>query len=98
MSQQYHALNYTITVRLEYTNNVGMLGKVTTHLVDVSRDLTAIPVRDLNEEHIIRSVFNERVVPSIARAVFTAAIKTGVAHRAQGRKGGEPLLEYAYQA
>ncbi len=56
-----------------------------------------VPVRDLSEEYIIPSVFNQRVVPTVARAVATAAIKTGVARRARGRKGGDALLESAHR-
>ena len=99
MSQQYRAPGYKIAVRPEYTNNVGMLGKVTTHIGEVDGDITAVdlvrssrgrivrdltmnkgmklaapealanivPVRDLSEEYIIPSVFNQRAVPSIAR-------------------------------
>jgi malate dehydrogenase (oxaloacetate-decarboxylating) len=53
-----------------------------------------VPVRDLSEEYIIPSVFNQRVVPTVARAVATAAIRTGVARRARRRRRNDTLLEY----
>jgi malate dehydrogenase (oxaloacetate-decarboxylating) len=36
---------------------------------------------ELNEEYVIPSVFNKRVVPAVARAVMEAAHKAGVARR-----------------
>jgi malate dehydrogenase (oxaloacetate-decarboxylating) len=37
--------------------------------------------RELSEEYIIPSVFNKKVVESVARAVRRAAVKSGVARR-----------------
>jgi malate dehydrogenase (oxaloacetate-decarboxylating) len=40
---------------------------------------------ELNEQYIIPSAFNPRVVPAVRRAVAEAAIRTGVARREVGR-------------
>ncbi|HMO59697.1 MAG TPA: hypothetical protein PKA05_18550 [Roseiflexaceae bacterium] len=40
-----------------------------------------IAADELSEEHIVPSVFNPAVVPTIARAVAAAAIADGVARR-----------------
>ncbi len=40
-----------------------------------------IPVSSLSDEYIIPSVFNKLVVPAVAKAVSTAAQKTGVARK-----------------
>ena len=42
-----------------------------------------VPSRDLSEEYIIPSIFNHRIMPAVAKAVATAAVRTGVAR--QGR-------------
>ncbi|GBD11509.1 NAD-dependent malic enzyme [bacterium HR23] len=46
---------------------------------------SVIPQRELNEEYIVPSVFDKRVVPSIAKAVGQAAYKAGVAQRSRRR-------------
>ena len=42
---------------------------------------SVIPEDSLNEEYIIPSVFDKKVVPSIAKAVANAAKETGIARR-----------------
>ncbi|MCS7206502.1 MAG: ACT domain-containing protein [Dehalococcoidia bacterium] len=46
---------------------------------------SVIPPRELNEEYIVPSVFDRRVVPAIAKAVAQAAYKSGVAQRSRRR-------------
>ena len=42
MASQYGASGYTLTIRLEYTNDVGMLGKITTHIGEAGGNITAV--------------------------------------------------------
>jgi malate dehydrogenase (oxaloacetate-decarboxylating) len=44
-----------------------------------------IPEKELAEDYIIPSVFDERVAPSVAEAVAETAKKTGMARRVQER-------------
>ncbi len=43
--------------------------------------------RELNEENIIPSLFNSRVVTAVSRAVSKAALRTGVARRSRSHQG-----------
>ena len=45
----------------------------------------AVPASDLQEDYIIPSVFNRKVVEAVARDVARAAHRTGVARRARQR-------------
>jgi len=42
---------------------------------------SSIPESAMNEEYILPSVFNKRVVPQVAKAVAHAAIESGIARR-----------------
>jgi malate dehydrogenase (oxaloacetate-decarboxylating) len=44
-----------------------------------------IPEKELSEDYIIPSVFDERVAPTVAEAVAETAEKTGMARRVQER-------------
>ena len=46
-----------------------------------------VPQRELNEENIIPSLFNSRVVTTVSRAVSKAALRTGVARRSRSHSG-----------
>ncbi len=46
-----------------------------------------VPSRELNEENIIPSLFNSRVVTAVSRAVSKTALRTGVARRSRSHQG-----------
>jgi malate dehydrogenase (oxaloacetate-decarboxylating) len=51
---------------------------------------SVIPADELHADYIIPSVFNRRVAESVAEAVATAAVASGVARRTRGTAGHEP--------
>jgi malate dehydrogenase (oxaloacetate-decarboxylating) len=56
VAQEYRTLGYTVTVRLEYTNNVEMLGKVTTHIVGTGGDITSVDLVRSSRGRIVRDL------------------------------------------
>ena len=56
MTSQYPSAGYTITIRLEYTNNVGMLGKITTGIGESGDDITAVDLVRTSRGKITRDI------------------------------------------
>ena len=56
MTSQYPLAGYTITIRLEYKNNVGMLGKITTSIGDSGGDITAVDLVRTSRGKITRDI------------------------------------------
>ena len=50
----------------------------------------AIPAHELHADYIIPSVFNRQVAESVAHAVATVAVNSGVARRERGARAHEP--------
>ena len=46
-----------------------------------------VPNRDLSDEYIIPSIFNNKVATNVAKAVSDVALKTGVARRSRSHSG-----------
>jgi malate dehydrogenase (oxaloacetate-decarboxylating) len=46
-----------------------------------------VPSKDLSDEYIIPSIFNNKVAVNVAKAVSDAALKTGVARRSRSHSG-----------
>ena len=50
-----------------------------------------IPADQLNEEHIIPSIFDKRIVEAVSQAVEQAASRTGVARKRYLKEGDTEL-------
>ncbi|MBI4328843.1 MAG: NAD-dependent malic enzyme, partial [Chloroflexi bacterium] len=53
---QHPVVAFTVTIRLHYPNQVGMLGKVTTAIGDAGGDITGVDLVEINRGRITRDV------------------------------------------
>ena len=64
MVARHPGIAYSITIRAEYANRVGMLGKITSAIGAVGGDIGAIDIGDIGRERMVRDItVNARDVP-----------------------------------
>ena len=56
MSVRYPGVAYSVTIRTEYGNKPGMLGKVTSAIGDVGGDITAVDIIESSRDSIVRDI------------------------------------------
>ena len=79
VSSEYPEYGYTVTIRLEYPNRVGMLGVITTTVGEAGADITAVDLVRTRRSRIVRDltigVANIEHGESVARALRKAGAK-----------------------
>ena len=76
---RYPGIAYSITIRAEYGNKVGMLGKITSVIGETGGDIGAIDIVSPSRDHMIRDItVNTRDVPHSQEIVEAVSSLPGV--------------------